>query len=143
MQINRSQPAIPEAIVQLNFMGKSRIQKRPGDHPQSQLQAAGPVDATEVRVSAKPGTNGSHQGLRMLAFIPRVCQRRKVLVTIYFPNVLNVADFFGTANIKPTRKPPLHLLVVAVFVVPVEIKFHRELEIEDLDTFHLGTTIVK
>src|ERR1035438_6630872 len=127
MQINRSQPAIPEAIVQLNFMGKSRIQKRPGGGSETRLQAAGPVDATEVRVSAKPGTNGSHQGLRMLAFIPRVCQRRKVLVTIYFPNVLNVADFFGTANIKPTRKPPLHLLDIRSTKEVGDIKYIWEI----------------
>src|ERR1035437_1183625 len=57
-------------------------------------------------------------------------------MAIHFPNVLNVAKYFGIANVEPTRKPQFHLLVVAVVVVPVEIKSHRKFEIEDLDTFH-------
>ena len=70
-------------------------------------------------------------------------QRRQVLMAIYFPHIFDVANYFGIANVEPTRKPPLHLLVVEVVPVPVEIKVKWKFKIEYLEAFHRAPTIME
>src|ERR1035438_8822077 len=79
----------------------------------------------------------------MLPTILSIGQRRQVLMTIYLPHVLDVANYFGIANVDPTRKPLLSLLVVEVVLVPVEIKVNWKFKIEYLDALHRASTIME
>src|ERR1017187_3576668 len=79
----------------------------------------------------------------MLLPIFSVGQCRQVLVPVHLPDVLDVSDGLGVANVQRTRKPPLSLLVVEVVLVPVEIKVNWKFKIEYLDALHRASTIME